>query len=103
MSFDCPAFFGGSPENLLKSSRYRYVPSIHRGNQKKIGPLKERSHLLPAPNSCSPVSSLCGADSPITLSQLITPSAEILYITACCDEVDPCSILDSCMPIPKTS
>src|SRR5215204_3507860 len=23
--------------------------------------------------------------------------------TACCDEVDPCSILDSWMPIPKTS
>src|SRR5215212_1607716 len=76
MSFDCPAFFGGSPENLLKSSRYKYVPSRHRGKQKKIGPLKERSHLLPAPSSCSPVSSLCGGDSPITLSQLVTPSAE---------------------------
>ena len=68
MSFDCPAFFGGSPVNLLRSSKYKYVPSRHRGNQKKNGPLKERSHLLlPAPSSCSPLSSLCAADSPITL------------------------------------
>src|SRR5215218_8005243 len=68
---------GASSENFRRSSRYKYVPSRHRGNQKKIGPLKERSHLLlPAPSSCSPVSSLCGGDSPITLSQLVTPSAE---------------------------
>jgi hypothetical protein len=51
MSVEYSASPDDNLENFLRSSKYRYVPSRHRGSQKKTAPIEYRSHLSPVPRS----------------------------------------------------